>query len=36
MSKFFIFDIDGTLVDSDDFHAKAWQRRFFQGPKIFR
>jgi HAD superfamily hydrolase (TIGR01549 family) len=28
MSKFFIFDIDGTLVDSDDFHARAWHRAF--------
>lgn len=23
-----IFDIDGTLVDSVDFHAEAWQRAF--------
>jgi HAD superfamily hydrolase (TIGR01549 family) len=28
MSKFFIFDIDGTLVDSNDFHAMAWQQAF--------
>jgi HAD superfamily hydrolase (TIGR01549 family) len=28
MSKFFIFDIDGTLVDSNDFHAMAWQKAF--------
>jgi HAD superfamily hydrolase (TIGR01509 family) len=28
MSKSFIFDIDGTLVDSNDFHALAWQRAF--------
>jgi HAD superfamily hydrolase (TIGR01549 family) len=26
--KAVIFDIDGTLVDSVDFHAKAWQRTF--------
>ncbi len=26
MLKAFIFDIDGTLVDSVDFHAEAWQR----------
>lgn len=23
-----LFDIDGTLVDSNDFHAEAWQRTF--------
>ena len=23
-----IFDIDGTIVDSVDLHAKAWQRTF--------
>ena len=23
-----IFDVDGTLVDSVDFHAEAWQRTF--------
>jgi len=26
--KAVIFDIDGTLVDSVDFHAEAWQRTF--------
>jgi HAD superfamily hydrolase (TIGR01509 family) len=26
--NFVIFDIDGTLVDSVDFHAEAWQRAF--------
>ena len=26
--KAVIFDIDGTLVDSVDFHAEAWQRAF--------
>lgn len=28
MLKAAIFDIDGTLVDSVDFHAEAWQRAF--------
>ena len=23
-----IFDIDGTLVDSNDLHARAWQEAF--------
>lgn len=26
--KAIIFDIDGTLVDSNDLHAKAWQQAF--------
>lgn len=26
--KALLFDIDGTLVDSNDFHAKAWQEVF--------
>src|SRR6188474_2912024 len=26
--KAVIFDVDGTLVDSNDFHVKAWQRAF--------
>lgn len=26
MQTAFIFDIDGTLIDSVDFHAEAWQR----------
>lgn len=26
--KAFIFDIDGTLVDSNDLHASAWERAF--------
>lgn len=25
-----IFDIDGTLIDSNDLHAEAWQRAFHQ------
>jgi HAD superfamily hydrolase (TIGR01549 family) len=28
LSKAVIFDIDGTLVDSVDLHAKAWQEAF--------
>src|SRR5689334_21284196 len=28
MIKNFIFDIDGTLIDSVDFHAEAWQKAF--------
>jgi HAD superfamily hydrolase (TIGR01509 family) len=23
-----LFDVDGTLIDSNDFHAEAWQRTF--------
>ncbi len=26
MTTAFIFDIDGTLIDSNDFHARAWQK----------
>lgn len=26
MIQAFIFDIDGTLIDSNDFHAEAWQK----------
>jgi beta-phosphoglucomutase-like phosphatase (HAD superfamily) len=26
--KAIIFDVDGTLLDSVDFHAKAWQEAF--------
>lgn len=28
MRKFFIFDIDGTLIDSNREHALAWQKAF--------
>ena len=28
MIEAFIFDVDGTLIDSNDFHAKAWQKAF--------
>ena len=27
-AKGVIFDVDGTLVDSVDFHTEAWQRTF--------
>jgi len=28
MTQAVLFDIDGTLIDSVDFHAEAWQRAF--------
>jgi HAD superfamily hydrolase (TIGR01549 family) len=28
MIEAFIFDVDGTLIDSNDFHAKAWEKAF--------
>jgi HAD superfamily hydrolase (TIGR01549 family) len=28
MNKCFVFDVDGTLIDSNDFHALAWQKAF--------
>jgi HAD superfamily hydrolase (TIGR01509 family) len=30
-----IFDVDGTLIDSVDFHAKAWQRAFAEFGREF-
>jgi HAD superfamily hydrolase (TIGR01509 family) len=33
MSKSFIFDVDGTLVDSNDFHALAWEKAFLSKGK---
>lgn len=35
MIKAFIFDIDGTLIDSNDFHAEAWQKAFAKYGKNF-
>ncbi len=35
MIEAFIFDVDGTLIDSNDFHAEAWQKAFeHYGKKI--
>lgn len=28
MIEVFIFDVDGTLIDSNDFHARAWAKAF--------
>jgi HAD superfamily hydrolase (TIGR01509 family) len=33
--KGIIFDVDGTLVDSNDFHAEAWQKAFEHFGKNF-
>ena len=30
-----IFDVDGTLVDSVNLHAKAWQVAFEKFDKVF-
>jgi HAD superfamily hydrolase (TIGR01509 family) len=35
MIEAFIFDIDGTLIDSNDFHAEAWQKAFAKYGKNF-
>ena len=35
MTEAVIFDVDGTLVDSVDFHAEAWQRAFERFGKRF-
>jgi HAD superfamily hydrolase (TIGR01549 family) len=34
MNKCFIFDMDGTLIDSNDFHAMAWQKALESKGKI--
>jgi len=35
MIEAFIFDVDGTLIDSNDFHARTWQKAFEKyGKKI--
>lgn len=33
MIEAFIFDVDGTLIDSNDFHAEAWQKAFAEYDK---
>jgi HAD superfamily hydrolase (TIGR01509 family) len=35
MIEAFIFDVDGTLIDSNDFHAEAWQKAFAEFGKSF-
>ena len=35
MIEAFIFDVDGTLIDSVDFHAEAWQKAFAKYGKNF-
>lgn len=35
MIEAFIFDVDGTLIDSNDFHARAWQKAFAKRGKNF-
>lgn len=33
MNQSFIFDVDGTLLDSNDFHARAWEKAFLSKGK---
>jgi HAD superfamily hydrolase (TIGR01509 family) len=35
MIEAFIFDVDGTLIDSNDFHASAWQKALAKFGKNF-
>lgn len=35
MIEAFIFDVDGTLIDSNDFHARAWEKAFAEYGKNF-
>jgi len=35
MPRAFIFDIDGTLVDSNEFHVESWDRAFRRFGKQF-
>lgn len=35
MIEAFIFDVDGTLIDSNDFHARAWVEAFAEFGKNF-
>jgi HAD superfamily hydrolase (TIGR01549 family) len=35
MIKAVVFDVDGTLVDSVDLHARAWQEAFARFGKLF-
>jgi HAD superfamily hydrolase (TIGR01549 family) len=35
MIEAFIFDVDGTLIDSNDFHAEAWCKAFEKYGKDF-
>lgn len=35
MNRAFIFDIDGTLVDSNELHVQSWDRAFRHFGKIF-
>jgi HAD superfamily hydrolase (TIGR01549 family) len=35
MIEAFVFDVDGTLIDSNDYHARAWQKAFKEYGKDF-